>query len=230
MKKFILALSLFLVAINILPVVAQNLNVKNFDGIVAGGPIQVIVTMGNTESLKFEGDAAAISTLVAEVKGGILIIRPQTSWTSWAHKYENAKIIARVNAKNINSLTMSGNGSMKVNGEITASDLAITLSGSGSIAATADVTNFTGVLSGSGKMNVFGKTQSANINISGSGAFANKNFQTDNLSAKISGSGAINISVEESIKAVILGSGRVNYIGNPSIEKNVVGSGSVEEI
>lgn len=79
----------------------DNRDVKNFNGVAAGGPIQVIVTIGASEGLKFEGDAEAIATLVAEIKGNILIIRPKTSWTSWSHKYENKKIIARVSAKTL---------------------------------------------------------------------------------------------------------------------------------
>ena len=92
--------------------------VKNFNGVAAGGPIEVIVKFGNKESIRFEGDQDAISTLISEVKGNILIIRPQNSWKSWAKKYENKKITAYVAAKTIKSLTMSGSGNMSVNGKI----------------------------------------------------------------------------------------------------------------
>src|SRR3954465_2230021 len=98
--------------------VQQDRVVKDFRGLAAGGPIDVIVKMGSTESIRFEGDADAIATLVTEVKSGILIIRPQTSWTSWAKKYENKKITAYVTAKELNSLTMSGDGSIRVTGNV----------------------------------------------------------------------------------------------------------------
>ena len=63
---------------------AKDIEVKNFTGIAAGGPLKVIVTLGNTEGIEFEGDEGAISTLIAEVKGNALIIRPEMSWTSWS--------------------------------------------------------------------------------------------------------------------------------------------------
>lgn len=204
--------------------------VKNFTGVAAGGPIEVIITIGSTESLKFEGDADAIATLVSEVKGNVLVIRPKTSWTSWSHKYENKKIIARVTAKDITSLTMSGNGSIKVNGTVLAQELTTTLSGSGSISANVDTEKLTSVLSGSGNLNLTGKGGDANVTLSGSGKFNGKTLAIDELDTRISGSGSVNVKVDGSIKALISGSGHVNYVGDPSIEQRVIGSGGVNKI
>jgi hypothetical protein len=204
--------------------------VKNFNGVAAGGPITVIVTLGNAEGLRFEGDAEAISTLITEVKGNILIIRPQNSWTSWERKYQHKKIIAHVSAKNIKSLTMSGNGSITVNGNIQGASLASTLSGSGNINANVDVDSFTGVISGSGNLNIIGKADNASITISGSGSLTKKGFAVEDLQTVISGSGSVNINASNSINAVISGSGHVNYSGDASVEKKVFGSGRVRKI
>jgi len=65
--------------------------VKNFNGVASAGPINVIVTLGNTESCRLEGDAEAIATIVTEVKSGVLVIRPQTSIRSWSNKYDGKK-------------------------------------------------------------------------------------------------------------------------------------------
>ncbi|WP_316815261.1 head GIN domain-containing protein [Pedobacter nyackensis] len=203
--------------------------VKNFNGIVAGGPIEVIVKFGTKESLRFEGDKEAISTLVSEVKGDKLVIRPQTSWVSWAKKYENKKITAYVTAKQLSSLTMSGNGSIIVSGTITAAEFATTLSGSGIIKANVEADKITGVISGSGAANITGKAETASVTLSGPGSFGSKALNIDQLSARISGKGSINISTNGSIKAVISGSGHVYYSGNPEIEKTVLGSGGVIE-
>lgn len=205
-------------------------DVKNFNGVVAGGPIEVIVTIGTTEGLKFEGDADAIATLTSEVKGGILIIKPKTSWTSWAHKYENKKIIAYVSAKDITSLTMSGNGSIKVKGTVMAEELTTTLSGSGSIVAKIDADKLTSVISGSGTLDLTGKADKANVTLSGSGKFNAKTIELNDLDTRISGSGSVNVKVEGNIKALISGSGHVYYSGNPGIEQRVIGSGGVSKI
>jgi len=205
-------------------------DVKNFNGVAAGGPINVVITLGSTESCKFEGDAEAISTLITEVKGNVLIIRPQNSWTSWEHKYQNKKITAYVTAKTITSLTMSGSGNMSVKGTVDAKTLSATLSGSGAITTTANVDDFNGVISGSGKLNINGSADDAKVVISGSGNFAGRNFSVKDLSTTVSGSGTIDIKADESIKAVISGSGNINYSGNATVEKTVIGSGRVRKI
>lgn len=245
MKKLFLSFSLILVlaAMSFLPVSAtypiviglskfkkEDRDVKDFSSLVAGGPITVIVTMGNTESLRFEGDADVIATLVTEVVGNSLIIRPQTSWTSWARKYQDKKIIARVSAKTLKSIAMSGDGSITVNGTLQEHSLSTILSGSGSINASIDVDSFSGGISGSGNLNISGSANNASIKISGSGSLTKKGLSVGSLSTAISGSGSIYIHADNSINAVISGSGSVNYSGNASVEKTVLGSGRVRKI
>lgn len=201
--------------------------VKNFNGVGAGGPIEVVIKFGDKESLRFEGDKEAIATLVAEVKGNILIIRPQTSWTSWARKYENKKIVAYVTAKQISSLTMSGNGSVIVSGTITATDFATTLSGSGTIKANVEADKITAVVSGSGTANISGKAATASVTLSGPGSFGNKTLTVNDLSARISGKGTINITAHTKIKAFISGSGHIYYSGDPEVKETIIGAGGV---
>jgi hypothetical protein len=204
--------------------------VKNFNGVASAGPINVIVTLGNTESCRLEGDADAIASIVTEVKSGVLVIRPQTSIRSWSNKYEGKKITAYVTARELASLTVSGDGGITVSGKISTGSLTTTVSGSGSIKASADVDNYSGVISGSGSINITGGADHAKVVISSSGAFAGKSFAVKTLSTTISGSGTVNIAVDESIKAVISGSGSVNYSGNPTVDKTVIGSGKVRKV
>ena len=210
--------------------VQEDRVVKDFKGLAAGGPIDVVVKMGSTESVRFEGDADAIATLVTEVKSGILIIRPKTSWTSWAKKYENSKITAYVTAKELNSLTMSGDGSIRVTGQIDGGEFATTLSGSGSITANVDATQLTSVISGSGTIDIKGRADKADVTLSGSGRFAGKGFAVESLSTKISGSGIVNVQAQSKIKALIVGSGQVLYTGSAVVDKKVIGSGGVSKI
>lgn len=211
---------------------AKDIEVKNFSAVTAGGPIHVFVTLGTTEGVKFEGDEEAISTLVAEVKGNALIIRPQMSWTSWAHKYKDKKVVALVNAKTIKNLTMSGDGFILVKGTISQNSLVTTLSGSGSITANVIVSQYSGVVSGSGKLNISGEADAATATISGSGALSKKGaLKVGSLSATISGSGSAYVHSDGDISALISGSGRVYYTGNANVsEKRFLGSGGVKKL
>lgn len=218
------------IATSISNFVTEEREVKNFNGIALAGPIHVVITLGTTESLRFEGDADAISTLITEIKGSILIIRPKNSWTSWTRTYQDKKITAYVSAKTIKSLTSSSSGSIIVNGQIKGSELTTTLSGSGSISANADVNSYTGVISGSGSLNLSGSADGASIVVSGSGSFTKKGFSVASLSSAISGSGSVNVNVSETIEAAISGSGSINYSGDAKVEKRVTGSGRVRKI
>lgn len=210
----------------------KDTEVKNFNSVAAGGPLEVIVTLGNTEGIRFEGDEEAISTLVTEVKGSALIIRPKMSWTSWAHKYKGKKITAYVNAKNISSLTMSGDGSISVKGTIDNNSLTTTLSGSGSISATVDVQEYTAVVSGSGKLNISGEAGETSATISGSGVLSKKGaLKVNSLSAKISGSGSAYVHTNGEISVFVSGSGKVYYTGNADVSENkLFGSGGVKKL
>jgi hypothetical protein len=211
---------------------AKDIEVKNFNSVAAGGPIEVIITLGSTEGIRFEGDAEAIATLVAEVKGSSLIIRPQVSWTSWAHKYRDKKITAYVNAKNLKSLTMSGDGSISVKGTISQDSFVATLSGSGAINANIVTGNFNGVISGSGKLNISGETDHLTATISGSGILAKKGaLKAGSVSATISGSGSVYVHTNGDINALVSGSGKVYYTGNANVsEKKFLGSGGVKKL
>lgn len=204
--------------------------VKNFTALVVGGPIDIVVTMGNSESCKFKGDADAIASLLAQVEGKTLVIRPQMSWKSWERKYAGKKITAYVNAKQLSNLTMSGSGSMQVNGTLNSSDLSIVLSGSGSLSVATQSKNLSAVISGSGKLNITGDADDASITLSGSAIFAGSDFSTSTLSAQMSGSGKINIEVSDAINAVISGSASIYYSGNAEVKQTILGSGKVKKI
>lgn len=202
-----------------------------FTSIIVGGPIEVIVKIGAVNSYKLEGDEEAISTLVAEVKGSTLIIRPQTSWKSWEKKYEGKKITAHVTATHIEALTMSGNGSLTVNGLISGANLALNLSGSGFIKLKSNTNNLAVALSGSGAIDIDGSADKADITLSGSANFNGKNFEVDHLASRLSGSGKINITANTKIKALISGSASIYYSGNAEVDKTVLlGSGTVKKI
>ncbi len=210
----------------------KEVQVKNFNTVLAGGPIQVIITLGTKESLSFEGDKEAIASLVGEVKGSALIIRPEMSWSSWAQKYKGKTIIAHVTAKSIHALSLSGNGEILVKGTLDDDELSINLSGSGVVRANINCNMLTAVLSGSGKLKLNGDADAAKVTISGSASLgSDKRLNITHLNAVISGSGNIRVHSEGSIKAFVSGTGKVYYTGKADVsEKVLMGRGGVEQV
>lgn len=210
----------------------EERKVSNFNGIEVGGALKVYVKLGNTESLRLEGDSEAIAELITEVKDGILTIKPKKSqWKEWFKKFNNTKIVAYVTAKQINSLGLSGSGSIIAESPInTNKEFSAAISGSGSIKATVNAQSLSAAISGSGGLKIDGKAQSAQVAVSGSGSFQGREFSIDKLDAHVSGSGSVHANVNKSINAAISGSGGVTYTGNPAtINKAVSGSGRVRK-
>jgi hypothetical protein len=83
-------------------------------------------------------------------------------------------------------------------------------------------------IAGSGNIQLAGKAGKAEVSISGSGNAECANLQVDDVIAKISGSGNVNIFSNKSVKASISGSGNVVYKGPANeIESHSAGSGKV---
>lgn len=210
--------------------VSDERQVSNFSGISAGGSLEIKVTMGNKESLRLEGDADAIANITTEVVDGILVIKPKTKWSNWSTRFGNNRIKVYITAKKLNSIAMSGSGSLTLENTLNTTELSTSLSGSGTINGTANVKNLRVTLSGSGNMNISGKSESSSLTVSGSGTFKGKNFSSDNVSVQVSGSADVYTgTVNKALDAVVSGSGSVNYSGNAVVKKTVIGSGSVSK-
>jgi len=204
--------------------------IGSFRGIASGGSLTIKVTMGIKESVRFEGDKDAIAELITEVDGGTLGIKPKTKWSEWSRRYNRPEITVYITAKKLNTLTLSGSGSITVTNAITGPDLTTTLSGSGSITTNASVGTFTGVISGSGTVTVSGKADNSTLTLSGSGNFRGKNLSTNKVSVQISGSADVYIRASQKIDAVVSGSGNIYYSGEASVTKTIIGSGNISKI
>lgn len=207
----------------------EERKVSNFTGIGISGPLKVYVKIGNTESLRLEGDQEGIDELITEVKNGTLNIRPKrTNFNNWFGR-SNSKITAYITVKKLTSLAMAGSGSIEVENTVNADEFNAAISGSGNIKAAINAKSLAAAISGSGKLSFSGKAKKSDVAISGSGSFAGSSLTSDEVNAHISGSGNVYIRAEKTINAAIGGSGNVNYTGNPEVTKSIGGSGKVRK-
>ncbi|HQT24734.1 MAG: hypothetical protein B7X86_16875 [Sphingobacteriales bacterium 17-39-43] len=202
--------------------------VSGFSGITISGRHNVYITMGNTESLRLEGDATAINEIETKVEDGVLKIRnkKQMNTRSWNN---TGKVNIYIQAKSLNNLVLSGSGNIEVNGKVKSANLSNTISGSGSITANIEVENYNAVISGSGEISAKGYAKNAKITIAGSGDFDGRNLKTSNSKAKVSGSGDISIIADKQLDAVVSGSGDIRYSGNAAVKSTKSGSGNISK-
>ncbi len=207
----------------------ETRNVSGFNGISSAGSYNVIITMGNTEGLKLEGDTEQISEIETVVEDGTLKIRNKKRSGSWNRGW-TSKVNIYVNAKSLKSITLSGSGDIDVKGTVKSTDVTTTLSGSGSISLTVDATNYAATISGSGEIEVKGKTENAKINVNGSGDFEGDGLRTSVASARMSGSGDISINADKDLEAAMSGSGNIRYGGNANVKSTKSGSGRISKL
>jgi len=244
MKKFknILTLALFIIAgleLTTAKTPALGVNskllltdderqVSGFSGISISGRHNVYITMGNTESLRLEGDAAAINEIETKVEDGVLKIRNKKQMNS--RNWNNTgKLSIYIHAKRLNNILLSGSGNVEVKGKVKSANLVNTVSGSGSIAIDFEVENYNAVISGSGKIRAKGHAKNARITVAGSGNYDGQNLKTSNANAKVSGSGDISIIADKQLEAVMSGSGNIRYGGNATVNSTKSGSGNISK-
>jgi len=118
-------------------------------------------------------------------------------------------------------------GSGKIDGTVECGNFSARISGSGRINNNVVCDSLTATISGSGEITITGTGRDSDIRISGSGDFRGIEFKTNNVSARISGSGNLIIWILDYLRANVSGSGDIRYRGNPRIDFSGSGSGRI---
>lgn len=207
----------------------EERKVSGFRGISSSGSYDVKISMGNKEGVKLAGDPDEISEIETVVEKGILKIRNKSK-SGWNMKFRRGKVTVYIDAKSLNSITLSGSGTISVDGLVRTNQLTNTLSGSGKIILSTDAEEYLGTISGSGEIMVKGKADRAKINVNGSGDFEGINLKTSETRISISGSGNASIHAEKYLHAAVSGSGNIRYSGNAKVTQSKSGSGNISRI
>ena len=178
--------------------------VSEFSQVGVSAPIDVQISIGDTHSLAFEGDAEAISRLEAVVESGRLEIRARPGEKSWTW---NRKVTARIVARRIDGLAVAGSGDITASG-IQGESLKVSIAGSGDV-------------------RVGGKVEGLTANIAGSGEIRAADLDAQRVNITIAGSGDATVRAQQALSVAVSGSGDVRYYGDPTVEKTIMGSGRV---
>ncbi len=200
--------------------------VGSFDEVQSNGSFVVEVTTGTTDqNLRVEGDENLLSYIETYIQGSRLII--ETRNDKCIRSNEPVKVY--VSTPVINALKMSGSGAIYCD-HITSDNLFLDVSGSGTIESHAAFLGYIRAhVSGSGIIEVWGKTTDADLHISGSGLIKTLNLEQENCYATISGSGNIYCTVDGKLDVSISGSGSLFYRGDPVITQSISGSGTIRK-
>ncbi len=203
-------------------------NVREFHALANSGSIHVEVRFGDRESVRLEGDEAAIREIETVVEKGTLEIRFKRNARESGR--DSGKVTAYVTAKQLDALMQSGSGHVTVVGPVSSNELSASVSGSGRLTFESDVEVINARISGSGRIVASGNATESSISISGSGRFEGSELKCQSANLKISGSGMITIHADKQLDASISGSGNIQYSGNAQTNVHTSGSGRLRKI
>ncbi len=204
------------------PVIERNVTLDKFSAISLPGSAKIYLTQGPVQEIKIVGQENIIENINLDVFGGKWDIDNKRSvWQS-----ETLKIY--ITMETIREIELSGSGDVEfMNHFNDLKDLEIRISGSGRMDLDMDARDVEVNISGSGDLVMKGSAKNLDLRITGSGNINAYDLKAENGEASISGSGGMELNVQEKLDAHITGSGSIRYQGSPRVDSSVTGSGSV---
>lgn len=181
----------------------QTRSVTAFDSVDLAGANNVVIHVGEKQSVVVKADDNLLNRVTTDVKSGTLVIgnTPGSVTTK-------SPMSVAVNVPSLNALALSGAGNILVEG-VRADSLTVTLSGSGNLIGRGTATALDVTVSGFGNARLTG-------------------LAANDVHAVVSGSGAIFVTATKSLDAAVPGSGTIVYAGNPQdVKERVTGSGAI---
>ncbi len=209
-------------------VIEQDRTVANFNKVELNGIGNLIVTQGETESLKISAEDNIISQIKTEVVGDVLKISYESNW-AWFSLRPSKNINFYVTAKDINGINISGAGEIKSD-YINTQDLRIDIRGAGKADLVVSTTKTVINISGAGQAVVSGNSQVLEGKISGAGKIDASNLIVSSADIETSGAGQATVNATDNLKVRISGAGKIWYVGDPNIDEVISGVGSIEKL
>jgi hypothetical protein len=204
----------------------ETRNTGAYDGIKCAGSMDYVLVAGDEGMIKLEGEENLLEYIMTEVKNGNLIVKTKKGVN--LRPSSNKELKVTIPFKDINKVSLAGNGDLWNTDTIKADDLDVSLAGSGDIVLDVETTSVKGSVAGSGDLTLKGNTNDLVASVAGSGDFHGFMLQADNTTVSIAGSGDAEVVSNKSIKARVAGSGDIEYRGNPDKEDTkVTGSGTI---
>lgn len=206
-------------------VIAETRSVAGFEGIVLAGEGQVLFAAGSDGLIEIETDDNLHSLIQAEVSGGVLTISTEQG----VDIDPTDDVTYRLGCPEISSVTLSGAGTIDLDGCGTTGRLELELAGAGTILAPSlDVSTVRVLLPGAGSIEAAGSADRLEVELAGAGEFDGVDLQATDGSVMSSGVGLTSVWATDNLDLRLTGVGSIRYYGEPSVTTTVTGVGTVE--
>jgi len=197
---------------------------ESYDNISTGGSFNVELVSGKEGTITIKGDENIISHIVTEVIGNELKVYFEKN-RSYDYKQD---ITITIPFEEISEISFAGSGNMITKNAINATDFEAKMAGSGDCALEINVKNIVAKIAGSGNLKLSGTAENVEAKTAGSGDLNCTKLVSQNADVAVAGSGSLEVNCTNNLIAKVAGSGNIQYKGNPKIiDSNVVGSGDI---
>jgi hypothetical protein len=208
-------------------VITEKRSTVGYDEISVSGFFDVVLVSGKEGAIEINAEENLMQYIKIEVDGTMLKISTEKN----INISTNKEIVVTVPFEQISYVSLSGSGDIETKNTIEAPKFIAKLSGSGEMNLDVKSQEFETNLSGSGDIELKGSADSFIAKISGSGDVNAFDLVTKKSNLTISGSGDMKVNCSENLYARISGSGNINYKGNPEIkDTKVSGSGDISKM
>ncbi|MES2674003.1 MAG: DUF2807 domain-containing protein [Pseudomonadota bacterium] len=248
----IAAAFIFATTANADPIIAQSYPITSVQELSAGGGVDLVITQGETESLRVETTAEVMKRVKVDLTNHRLTLGVKNEGGGFTHWFgnHNDKVKFFIQVKRINLLDLSGAVSATM-GLYRGQMLAIKLSGAAETYFNdLQTTDVAFELSGASNAEIkVLNSQKVNVNLSGASNFqveksgtvselivvasGASNYESEPLSvnhADVQASGASNIEVRatETLKAGATGSSNIDHYGSAKVTANANGASQID--
>lgn len=204
----------------------EKINVRSFDGLSVSSAFAVEISVGNEESLEIEIDDQFRDDLIAEVRGGMLILGLESNRKNRRMR-ESPK--AYITVKSLNKIHVSGAASLRTLDVLKSDEMELHLSGASVVKMELETGEFSMEGSGASVVNLEGSAKSQKIRMSGSTIFRAFDFESIDADIRVGGACSVNVYVSGDLEVRASGASSVRYKGSPSVNSDTSGASSVRK-
>lgn len=198
-----------------------------FTGVSTLGNFNVYVSIGNTASVKIEGESNILPYIETYVDKGSLMVRSKDN----VSLNTDQPVKVYITAPAISKIYSKGLGDIVGQTPITdASKIEIHLEGNGNADLDVDAPVVEAVVGGAGSIQLKGQTKNLDCKLMGLGSLKALDLLTEETSVTILGQGGAEVNASVKLDITIAGSGNVKYKGNVTPTKTITGNGSITQV
>jgi hypothetical protein len=187
--------------------------VSNVHTVILDGVGELILNEGSQESLVIEAEKSVLPRMITKLNSGTLTLTLASGSTS-----TQEPIRYKLNVKKLERLETKGSGDVQATGLKNSPSLKVISSGSGNITFhNLNTKQFTFTSSGSGDIQIDGKTQKQTVTLDGANNYDAARFDSLDTHIVLSGAGNAKLAVKNNLSGTISGAGNVDYTGHPKV-------------